>query len=66
MREVMFPQNHPPGELAESDFTHMDELFITIDRKAFPHLLFHFVLTHSNWEAVHICFSESFESLDSN
>jgi hypothetical protein len=30
---------------------------------AFPHLLYHFVLTYSNWETGTICFSESFASL---
>lgn len=29
----------------------------------FPHLVFHLVLTYSNVEAVHVCASESFESL---
>jgi len=29
----------------------------------FPHLLFHFVLTYSNIEAVALCFTESFETL---
>jgi len=28
----------------------------------FAHLVYHFVLTYSNWEHVSICFSESFES----
>ena len=28
----------------------------------FPHLLFHFVLTYSNWEAGTVCRSESFET----
>jgi hypothetical protein len=29
----------------------------------FNHLIFHFVLTYSNWETGTVCFSESFESL---
>jgi len=29
----------------------------------FDHLIYHFVLTYSNWETGTICFSESFESL---
>lgn len=62
-REVFFAQRHVPGRLGESDFTHMTELGITIDRQSFPHLLYHFVLTYSNWESVSLCFSESFESL---
>ena len=62
-KEVFFPQVHRPGELSESDFTHMKGLGITIRRELFDHLLYHFVLTYSNWEAGTICFSESFESL---
>lgn len=61
-QEVMFPQRHLPGDLAASDFTHMNSLRITIDRQPFDHLLYHFVLTYSNWEFVSICFSESFEA----
>lgn len=62
-REVYFPQQHRPGELAESDFTSMNGLGITIGRRPFDHLFYHFVLTYSNWETGTICFSESFESL---
>jgi len=62
-REVMFPQVHEPGKLCQSDFTHMTSLGITIAGQAFPHLVYHFVLTYSNWETGTICFSESFESL---
>jgi hypothetical protein len=62
-KEVFFSQVHEPGRLGSSDFTHMEELGVTIQRQAFPHLLYHFVLTHSNWEHVTVCFSESFASL---
>lgn len=62
-REVFFPQIHLPGERAQSDFTDMGALAITIDRQPFPHLLYHCVLTYSNWESASICPSESFESL---
>ena len=62
-KEAFFPQVHRPGELSESDFTRMKELGITIRRELFEHLLYHFVLTYSNWETGTICFSESFESL---
>lgn len=64
-KEVFFPQVHRPGELSESDFTHMKKLGITIRRELFEHLLYHFVLTYSNWETGTVCFSESFESLSS-
>jgi transposase len=62
-KEVMFPQVHEPGVLAQSDFTHMTALGVTLGGVPFPHLLYHLVLTYSNVEAVHLCFSESFESL---
>jgi hypothetical protein len=62
-REVFFPQVHQPGRMAQSDFTHMTDLGITLGGLPFPHLLFHLVLTYSNVEAVHICPSESFEAL---
>ena len=62
-QDVIFEQLHQPGQRGQSDFTHMDELAITIAGQPFPHLLFHFVLTYSNIEAVSLCFSESFEAL---
>ena len=62
-REAYFPQVHYPGDIGASDFTEMSSLDITIAGQSFPHLLYHFVLTYSNWETASICFSESFESL---
>ena len=62
-KEVFFPQEHKPGRLSQSDFTHMDNLGVTIGGERFDHMIYHFVLTYSNWEAGTICFSESFESL---
>lgn len=62
-REVIFAQRHTPGERAQSDFTHMEDLEVTIAGEPFPHLVFHLVLTYSNVEAARICFSESFEAL---
>jgi hypothetical protein len=52
-QEVFFAQQH----------VRMGELNITIGGQSFPHLLYHFVLTYSNWEDVSLCYSESFESL---
>jgi len=54
---------HVPAERAQSDFTHMSDLQVTINGQAFPHLLYHFVLTYSNVEAVRVCFGETFEAL---
>lgn len=62
-KEVFFPQIHKPGELCQSDFTSANTLGVTISGQPFDHLIYHFVLTYSNWESGSICFSESFESL---
>ena len=62
-REVFFPQVHYPGDLSQSDFTCLNALCVTIGGLPFDHLVYHFVLTYSNWESASICFSESFESL---
>lgn len=62
-KEVFFPQVHIPGKLCASDFTHMTSLAVTIQEILFNHMIYHFVLTYSNWETGTICFSESFESL---
>jgi hypothetical protein len=62
-KDVIFEQCHKPGERAQSDFTHMEGLGVTLAGQPFPHLVFHLVLTYSNVEAVRICFSESFEAL---
>jgi transposase len=62
-QEVYFEQRHRPGEQSQSDFTEMDGLGVTIAGAPFPHLLYHFVLTYSNWESVSLCYSETFEAL---
>ena len=53
-QEVYFGQKHVPGRLCASDFTHMTELGITMGGQTFEHLVYHFVLTYSNWETVRI------------
>jgi len=62
-QDVIFEQRHTPGERAQSDFTHMEDLGVTIGGEAFPHMVYHFVLTYSNTEAASLCFSETFEAL---
>ena len=62
-QEVYFVQEHRAGELCESDFTHLTDLEITIAGQPFAHMLYHFVLTYSNWQTGTICNSESFASL---
>ena len=62
-KEVYFEQVYTPGERSESDFTHMNDLGVTIQGGAFNHLVYHFALCYSNWETGTVCFSESFEAL---
>jgi len=62
-KEVLFAQTPVPGAMAQSDFTYMTALAITLGGVPFPHMLYHLVLTYSNVEAVTVCFTESFEAL---
>jgi len=62
-QEVYFDQRHRPGEQGQSDFTDMRALEVTIAGVSFVHLVYHFVLTYSNWESVKLCYSETFEAL---
>lgn len=62
-KEVFFPQVHEPGKRLSFDFTHMDALEVTIAGEPFSHLLFHAVLTYSNWQWIRICQSESLLAL---
>lgn len=62
-KEVIFSQDLKPGIQSQSDYTVMNNLSITIARKQFDHLLFHFMLPYSLWEHASLCYSESFESL---
>ncbi len=62
-KEVYFSQKHKPGELCASDFTDMRKRGVTINGELYDHLMYHFVLTYSNWEWACACPSESFESV---
>jgi hypothetical protein len=62
-KEVIFSQIHQPAKMAQSDFTHIEDLAITIAKLPAPPMLFHLVLTYSNVEAVSVCQSETFEAL---
>ncbi len=62
-KEVFFDQVHHPGKLSASDFTCMNALKVTILGRPLRHLMYHFVLTYSNWEHVTLCYSESLEAL---
>ena len=63
VKEVFFVQKHLPGRLCQSDFTRMNEIGVTIAGQSFEHMVYHFVMTYSNWEDATLCYSESFESL---
>jgi transposase len=62
-KDVTFDQVHTPGDVLAIDFTNMNDLGVTIRNEKFDHLIFHAVLTYSNWEFIDLCFSESFEAL---
>lgn len=62
-QEVFFEQEHPPGREGALDFTNCDELAVTIQGVAFPHLLFEYTLSFSTWTWVCVAFSETFEAL---
>ena len=63
-KEVFFPQTYQPGVRGLSDFTHMEELGVTIAGVAFGHLLYHFVLAFSRWEYASVVDGgESFQAL---
>ena len=62
-REVYFAQRHHPGEQSQSDFTDLRALGVRIGGAPFGHLVYHFVLTYSNWESVKLCYTETFEAL---
>jgi len=62
--EVIFRQNHLPGEQGLSDFTNANELGVTIRNEPFPHLIYHYRLACSGWEYAQVVRGgESFEAL---
>ncbi len=62
-KEVFFPQEHRPGEAAQTHFTWATELGVTIGGQVFEHMLCHFCLPDSTWSWATICFSESMIAL---
>jgi len=59
---VFFSQAHHPGRLCASDFTHCGSLGVTIQGVFFDHLIYHLVLTYSNWETGTVCFAADVRS----
>ena len=63
-KELMFRQKHPIGWQGLSDFTEGNSLEITIQRKPFAHILYHYWLPFSKWEYVEVILGgESFIAL---
>ena len=66
-RDIIFRQTPEPGYMAQSDFTHADELQVMIAGQPFRHLLYHFVMVYSRWEHVGVVLGgESFTALAEN
>jgi hypothetical protein len=66
-RDVIFRQTSEPGRMAQSDFTDVGELGVTIAGEPFLHRLYHFVLVYSGWEhAAVVLGGESFTALAEN
>lgn len=63
-KEIIFRQEHPPGWQGMSDFTYGNGLKITLKGAPFEHLLYHYRLVYSKWEAVMVILGgESFPAL---
>jgi hypothetical protein len=63
-REVIFRQDHVPGQQGLSDFTDMGDLGISIAGQPLDHRLYHFALAYSAWEhAEPVLGGESFTAL---
>ena len=63
-REVIFRQDHPPGQQGLSDFTNAGDLGVTIAGVPLEHRLYHFRLAFSGWEHAEVVLGgESFTAL---
>jgi hypothetical protein len=63
-REVIFRQEHPPGQQGLSDFTDAADLGVSIAGVPLEHRLYHFRLAFSGWEHVRVVLGgESFTAL---
>jgi hypothetical protein len=63
-REVIFRQDHPPGQQGLSDFTDMADLGVRVAGEPLAHRLYHFVLAYSAWEHAEVVLGgESFTAL---
>jgi len=62
-QEIVLAQKHRPGEAAQTDFTHAEELGVRIAGLMFVHMLCVFVLPFSNWQWATVCLSESMAAI---
>ncbi len=62
-KEVVFPQEHPPGREAAFDFTHTGELGITLCGVPFDHLLFTLKSSCGKWLYAELAYGETWEAL---
>lgn len=63
-KEIMFLQEHRPGQQGLCDFTHFKNAVITIQGRPFKHMFYHFRLIYSKWSYLKvIAGGESFQAL---
>ncbi|MBV8915321.1 MAG: IS21 family transposase, partial [Acetobacteraceae bacterium] len=63
-REMIFRQDHVPGQQGLSDFTDMGDAGVSIAGRPLDHRLYHFALAYSSWEhAEPVLGGESFTAL---
>ena len=62
-KEIFFPQEAEPGQILQLDWTHMEQLQVTINGEELKHMMCHATLPYSNWEWAIRCYSESSLSL---
>jgi hypothetical protein len=63
-REVIFRQDHPPGQQGLSDFTDAGDLGVTVAGAPLAHRLYHYRLAFSGWEHAEVVLGgESFTAL---
>lgn len=63
-REVIFRQQHIPGEMGLSDFTELKGIVVTINGQQLKHLLYHFRVLYSGWSYMKVILGgESFTAL---
>ncbi len=61
---VIFRQNHVPGRMGLSDFTHMNQAGVTVAGQLLEHMLYHFRLVCSGFAHAHVILGgESFVAL---